>query len=264
MSAKKNNRPWTRAETLAAFNLYCTLSFAQFQKDNKDILRWVKILKRSPSSICMKLWNLSRLDPKQVKRGAKGLPHGAKLEAQVWDEFHISPEELVFESEQAVASFEKRPLEEALAEFERLPLMDLEIPEGREKTRLIRTRVNQSFFRRAVLAAYDRKCCITGLAMPDLLNASHIVPWRDNPAERLNPRNGLCLNALHDRAFDRGLISVKPNLTVAISPRLRTVARKSEKCAFIAESEGAPIASAQKFPPDKAFLKYHYQRIFRE
>ena len=81
-----------------------------------------------------------------------------------------------------------------------------------ERETIVKTRVNQELFRSAVLSSYDDACCITGIDLPPLLVASHIVPWSKDPRERLNPRNGLCLNALHDRAFDRGLISVDPEL----------------------------------------------------
>src|SRR2546423_731155 len=71
---------------------------------------------------------------------------------------------------------------------------------------MVRVRVNQHFFRAALFAAYDYKCCINGLAVPELLVASHIVPWASNAKQRMNPRNSLCLNALHDRVFDRRLM----------------------------------------------------------
>jgi putative restriction endonuclease len=71
-----------------------------------------------------------------------------------------------------------------------------EFPEGKSRETILRTRVNQDFFRAAVLAAYDGRCCITGLSVPKLLNASHIVPWSVDVKNRTNPRNGLCLNAL--------------------------------------------------------------------
>ena len=80
--------------------------------------------------------------------------------------------------------------------------------DGKEKERIIKTRVNQSLFRKVVLATYNNKCCITGLAQPELLIASHIIPWSVNEKERLNPSNGICLNALHDKAFDSGLIAI--------------------------------------------------------
>ena len=68
-------------------------------------------------------------------------------------------------------------------------------------------RVGQDFFRRAVLANYEETCCITGIADPRLLTASHIKPWGKDSDNRHNPANGLLLSATLDRAFDRGLIS---------------------------------------------------------
>jgi len=49
--------------------------------------------------------------------------------------------------------------------------------EGIEREALIRVRVNQSFFRRRILSAYEFRCSVTGLSVPELLVASHIVPW---------------------------------------------------------------------------------------
>jgi predicted restriction endonuclease len=72
---------------------------------------------------------------------------------------------------------------------------------GLERERMVRVRVNQHFFRAAILSAYDYKWCVTGLAVPELLVASHIVPWARDTKQRMNPRKGLYLNALHDRAF---------------------------------------------------------------
>ena len=72
-------------------------------------------------------------------------------------------------------------------------------------------RVGQRLFRDAVLTAYNARCCITGLAVYRLLVAGHIMPWREDPSQRLNPANGLCLSALHDRAFDIGLITIRPD-----------------------------------------------------
>jgi predicted restriction endonuclease len=76
-----------------------------------------------------------------------------------------------------------------------------------EAQRTLMVRTAQSFFRKIVLAAYGSRCCITGNPIEDLLVASHIMPWAKFPAQRLNPRNGLCLSAHFDRAFDRGLVS---------------------------------------------------------
>ena len=75
----------------------------------------------------------------------------------------------------------------------------------------------QRFFRDTVLASYDFACAICYLAIPEMLNASHIIPWSKSRSRRVDPRNGLSLCVLHDRAFDRGLISVDKNYCVIIS-----------------------------------------------
>ena len=84
--------------------------------------------------------------------------------------------------------------------------IDFEIKEGKVREGVVKVRVNQSFFRNTVLASYENKCCITGISIPDFLVASHIIPWSKDEKNRLNPENGLCLNSIHDKAFDKGFI----------------------------------------------------------
>lgn len=102
-----------------------------------------------------------------------------------------------------------------------------ELPEGLDNITETKQRMNQQFFREAVLSSYLQRCCITGMAVPALLVASHIKPWAvsDPKTERTNPCNGLCLNALHDKAFDRGLITVLPDYTVRVSKELKKLDR---------------------------------------
>lgn len=73
---------------------------------------------------------------------------------------------------------------------------------------VVKQRVNQNVFRSMMLANYNTTCAITGITVPELLVASHIVPWAENEQERLNPENGICLSSLYDKAFDQGLISI--------------------------------------------------------
>lgn len=122
--------------------------------------------------------------------------------------------------------------------------------------------VHDSLFRDAVLSAYDFRCCITGLTVPELLNASHIVPWRDDPENRLNPANGLCLSTIHDRAFDKGLITIRDDLTVAVS---RGVAEHAWEFfqASLGVFDGQLIAAPEKFSPAPDLLARHRGEIFR-
>ena len=120
-------------------------------------------------------------------------------------------------------------------------------------------RVGQSFFRSAVLSAYSERCCITGLSIPRLLVASHIVPWSHDPANRVNPRNGLLLSALHDRAFDAGLLTVKDDMTVKVSP---SYSDDEFFSSAVAAYQGKPIRLPERFHPDREFLAYHRENIF--
>jgi putative restriction endonuclease len=102
---------------------------------------------------------------------------------------------------------------------------------------------------------------MSGLSEPRLLIASHIVPWTRDRTNRLNPSNGLCLLAIHDRAFDKGLISLTDDLRVVLSSEL--VARKES---FI-EATFLPLKSVQievpdRFRPDPVFLARHRAEIF--
>ena len=78
-----------------------------------------------------------------------------------------------------------------------------------EVWRLQRARRGQGRFREQVMEYWAGECPLTGIREPDLLRASHIVPWNrcEEEAERLNPDNGLLLSSLWDAAFDRGLVS---------------------------------------------------------
>jgi putative restriction endonuclease len=242
---------WSRDEHVLAFNLYCRISFGRQHRRAPEVIELAKILGRTPDAVAIKLSNFSRLDPELQARGIKGMSHGAKGEVDVWQEFEANPELLAYESEQLLARFTGRSIEQVAQIDERdLP------PAGLERERVVRVRVNQHFFRSAVLAAYDYKCCITGLAVPELLVASHIIAWSRDPKLRMNPRNGLSLNALHDRAFDRGLMFFDDELKV----RFRKSVLSQEKSGgldWLLAYESAPLAIPNKFKPDPALLARH-------
>jgi len=172
---------------------------------NPRIVEVAGFLGRTPSSVAMKLTNLASLDPAHRARGVKGLGGHSRLDEEIWYEFQSNWEKMALLSEEKLQSLEI--LDSVVPDSEYPPA---NIATETEGTRKIRTM--QSFFRKVVLAAYDVKCCITENPIGDLLVASHILPWSKFPNERLNPRNGLCLAAHFDRAFDRGLISFDDSL----------------------------------------------------
>lgn len=245
-------KDWTREEHILAFNLYCKIPFGRQHSRAPEIIELANVLHRSANSVAMKLNNFSRLDPELQARGIKGMSHGAKGEVEVWRDFEDNPETLAFESERLLAQFTGRKLEE-IAEIDERQLPK----EGLERERMVRVRVNQHFFRAAVLSAYDYKCCVTGLAVPELLVASHIIPWASDPKQRMNPRNGLCLNALHDRAFDRGLMFIAEDMTVRFRKKISLCEKKSPGLDWLLSYEGKGICLPRKFRPEHNLLRMH-------
>jgi putative restriction endonuclease len=244
---------WTRDQLIIAFNLYCKIPFGRIHYRNPEIIALAKAIGRTPSAVSWKLANFASLDPSLKSRDISGATHGAKAEREIWDEFNGDWERLAYESEKLMTAVQhaEAVVDESL------------FPEGKSREAIVRVRVNQAFFRSAVLAAYDLRCCITGLAVPELLNASHIVPWRVDQKNRTNPRNGLCLNATHDRAFDCGLITVTEDYRVKLLPLIKRVKGDALKTLFL-HYENCPVTTPIRFRPDPAFLRYHNQEVFRE
>jgi putative restriction endonuclease len=246
-------KDWTREQLIVAFNLYCRTSFGRIHNRNPEIIELAKAIGRTPSALSWKLANFSRFDTSVTDRNLTGATHGSKLDREIWEEFNSDWDKLAFESEKLRAKFLDLQLPDTHAE---------EFPLGRTKQTSVAVRVNQGFFRSVILAAYESRCCITGLAIPDLLCASHIVPWSTDVANRTNPRNGLCLNAIHDRAFDRGFISIDGDYRVVISP---VVKRAKDDAAndLLNRYEGIRIKLPHTFRPNADFLAYHKSMIFR-
>jgi len=93
---------WTREETIIAFNLYCKIPFKDSSKTHPEVIKYARIIGRSPSALNMKIGNIGRLDPSLKRQGITGLTHGAKIEADVWQEFYDNPEALAYESERLI------------------------------------------------------------------------------------------------------------------------------------------------------------------
>lgn len=251
--ANASRRDWTIEEHTLAFNLYCKIPFGTIHLRNPKLIELARLLGRSPGAVSYKLANFARLDPELSARGIGGLSHGARGEIDVWERFYKDPEALAFESERLLAELAGKSIEEAAG------IESADLPRrGLERARMVRTRVNQYFFRSMVLAAYDHRCCITGIDRPELLVASHIVPWSLDPKQRMNPRNGLCLNALHDRAFDRGLMTISDDLTIhfAASAR-RSIRSDGDGLAWLLRFDGEKMTAPRRFSPDPACLHRH-------
>ena len=255
---KEGQTLWTREELILAMNLYCKLPFGKMHKGNPQVQQLSRLIGRTPSSIARKLGNLARLDPSLQARGIKGLSRGGNLEVTIWDEFYNHWDRLPFESEKLLADYAKSSVEEV----NEIDLKDLP-KAGKERTRLVKVRVNQRFFRSMVLASFDNMCCITGLTNKELLVAGHIRPWGIDEKNRMNPQNGLSLNALHDKAFETGLITILPNYKIKVSSMIKKEKSGNVNSYFL-RYDGQQILMPKRFLPDKEFLEYHNDERFKK
>lgn len=238
-------KPWTRRDQVLVLELYSRTPFGKMHKTNPDVIELAAFLERTPSSIAMKLANYAGLDDSLDRKGLDG---ASKADREIWQEFFADPEQFL-RTARAIRSIDgdwNEPDEPEPTEFR----------EGEEVVRLVKTRKNQSLFRAMVLSSYDSACAITGIAHPQLLVASHIVPWSANGKLRLDPRNGICLNSLHDKAFDAGLITLSNDFSVVCSPRLKVP--NNLKGQF----EGRAARPPSKFKPLPEYLEYHRDTVF--
>ena len=137
--------------------------------------------------------------------------------------------------------------------------------EGEDVESQTKRRKGQDYFRRMILTNYGGRCALTKIDIPQLLLASHIIPWSDksHTKERLNPCNGICLSALYDKAFDKGLITFSPDdYTVLLSSALRENNTKDYYDRHFGCIVGSSLTLPTKYQPDRDFLAYHRDHVF--
>jgi len=251
----KKRRNWTKEELIVTFNLYCKIPFSKINYKHKLVIELANAIQRTPSAVAWKLVNFASLDPTLKQRNIKGASNAGKLDKMVFDEFHQNWDTLVYESEISLAKLLNKPIqiEENTTYKEK---------EGKMKETMVKTRINQSFFRKAILSSYENNCCITGLAISELLVASHIIPWSKDEKNRVNPENGLCLNALHDKAFDKGFITIDADYKIKTSKYFCEFEQDKNVQIFFLSFENKKIEMPRRFLPNRNFLEYHQQNIF--
>ena len=249
---------WTRQQLLVAFALYCRMPFGRLHARNPEIEQLANAIGRTPSALAMKLVNIASLDPEITRTGRSGLKNASSNDRAMWDEMQSNWDRFAMEADLAIRDF-GAPADLLV---EGVPVDERGFPAGEDRATHTTARVGQDFFRAAVLSAYNGQCCITGLSMPKLLVASHIVPWRIDKSNRVNPKNGLLLSALHDKAFDIGLITIEANMTVLVS-RKHSVREDRFFSDAIELYDGQPISRPEKFLPDQEFLAYHREHVFQ-
>ncbi len=251
-------RNWTEHELLIAMNVYCKLPFGRLNHQNPLIVQVAERMDRTPSSLSMKLCNFASFDPALQARGIKGLTGASRADRAMWDAFHANWNEMSYASE---AAFDELMGSESVDAREPQPPASPQGPS--ETTSAVTVRRHQRFFRNAVLSSYEHHCALSLIAFPQLLNASHIIPWSEDESRRTDPTNGICLHALYDRAFDRGLITFDEDYRLVLSTILKTGhVSELQHINFVAQ-EGASLHLPHRFTPDPDAMTMHRNRIFQ-
>lgn len=132
------------------------------------------------------------------------------------------------------------------------------LPRGTEIERLVVQRIGQNIFRERLLEYWDGRCAVTGLAVPELLRASHVKPWADcqTDAERLDVFNGFLLAPHIDAAFDAGFITIADDGDVLVSTDLSASDQRLLGLAV-------PLRVRAVATGHRAYLAWHRARVFR-
>lgn len=257
-------KSWTRDELLVALNLYHKLTFGQMHHRQPAIIALAAKMGRGANSLAMKLSNFASLDPALKMRGIKGLSGASSLDRKVWMEFHENLAEAAPASEDAFQRLFGTTSDDEVEVTTNGGIRPRAMPTGAtERTANVKVRRGQAYFRDAVLNNYGGRCGITGLAVRELLIASHILPWGKYETERLNVRNGIALSRLHDAAFDVGLITFDTEMRLRLSPRLKAhLPQKTvEECFVAYERQPLQLAKDAVLPEEK-FLAIHRKTVF--
>lgn len=256
----RNDR-WSREQLKLAFHLYCQLPFGKLHSRNAEIVELAQLIGRTPGAVAMKLVNFASLDPAITSTGRAGLGNAGSLDREIWEEFQADWEGLAVECNRLRTALVESQGQVPTAALDADEATGLEDFTGETRRVVTEQRIKQHFFRRAVLSSYRGRCCMSGLSEPRLLIASHIVPWRKDKANRLNPSNGLCLSAIHDKAFDKGLIALSDDFRVLVSTELKRSESDFIK-SVILPLDGRPIELPERFVPDASFVARHREDEF--
>ena len=246
---------WTDEEMILALDLYFKLPFGRLNRTTPEVKELAALIGRTNNSVALRLVNYAACDPYIRNTGRTGMTSGMDRCMPYWNQYANNKEELFLKAEEIKAKLKKKTIEQILC-------LTPEDFIGKERECVIRQRINQESFRKMILGNYNNTCAISGICMPQLLIASHIIPWADNENERLNPANGICLSPLYDKAFDRGFIGIRPDYTIAISKELKEYKDKKFYMDLFCSIENKMITLPEEHAPNTSFLEYHLAHIF--
>ena len=124
---------------------------------------------------------------------------------------------------------------------------------------LARRRLGQAGFRISVTDVYERQCAITREHTLPVLEAAHIRPVSEGGEHAIS--NGLLLRSDVHTLFDRGYVTVTPDLRFRVSSRLNTDWNNGKVYYQLDKREiHTPVDPPCR--PDRAALEWHADTVF--
>jgi len=256
---------WTRDEFILVMNLYTKIRYGQFNNRNAEVIKLANLIGKTPGAVAYKLVHLSSQDPYHKNRGIKGLKNPGKNAIEIYKDFSNNWDEMLYESEVLLAKYQNKTIEEVFLEKDEIKKINADLLNGKQGSdvqRLVKTRVNQSLFRKVIVNNYSSTCAICGLNIEKLLVASHIIKWSENQSQRLNPENGICLCNIHDKAFEVGYLGINSEYKILVSDKLEIIKDKETHISLFKRHENKSILLPDKFYPNIAFLETHFSTVF--
>jgi hypothetical protein len=117
---------------------------------------------------------------------------------------------------------------------------------SRSSQRNVRERPGQRRFKLRVFQRYGPRCPLSGIAVPEMIEAAHLRPDAEDGTD--DPRNGLPLNAALHRAYDAHLFAIEPEtLNVVTRPQGPTLEELGIVTTHLRELPRRPHADALRW-----------------
>lgn len=250
---KKQNKEWTEEETVLALYGYRLIPLDKQDASNPEIQKLSKLINHTPESIINKMSVLASLDSQLHKTSS---PSATVQDKEICSKYPDDNVQLFSDTKKIFQRIKKTRIPDVY------PKMLSEIStKDTEQTVEVHARKHQSQFRTLILSIYDYKCCITGLRSRALLEASHIVGWSDYKEHRLKGSNGLCINSLFHKAYDRNLVSVTPDYIFKVDRDLIEYEDPFVLEMFMHYHNKKIYLPDERYRPDKKLLAIHHQKF---
>lgn len=255
---------WSTDEITLALALYLRTPYNRIHPRNPEIQKLATYLGRTEGAVSKKLANLACFDPEVAQKGKKGFSHGSKLDPQVWNLYVGSDREIsldkLIEDCRLIGQKIDIPIDNAV-----FGIVEETIPVSTtEEEQVVKIRRGQAYFRQTVLCRYRYRCVVSGLNLPQMLEAAHILPWSDNETLRLVPQNGLALLPSLHKAYDLNLLGIDADGVVHISDALMDRSEEEPLKDFFKKISGQKIIVPSTVQVNREYLDLRYQTFLAQ